>query len=117
MQMQTKSKNSSTEKITKNQLFKKKVILNPDDLKKILTNETEKKTAQSNNQYNQVFKDLFNENKFKIRNDFDRKHSKEFLNEKDQYLRPLNIDDFLSDKDEKIETLNRISSKFTFGHY
>ena len=115
--MQTKSKNTSTEKIMKNQLFKKTVMVNPDDLIKILPNLTEKKTAQSNNQYNQMFKDLFDENKFKIRNDFDRKHSKEFLNEKDKYLRPVNLDDFLSDEDEKIETLNRISSKFTFGHY
>ena len=115
--MQTKNKITSTEKISKNQLFKKTVMVNPDDLIKILPNLTEKKTVQSNNQYNQMFKDLFDENKFKIRNDFDRKHSKEFLNEKDICLRPMNLDDFLSDEDEKIETLNRISSKFTFGHY
>ena len=115
--MQTKNKITSTEKISKNKLFKKTVMVNPDDLIKILPNLTEKKTVQSNNQYNQMFKDLFDENKFKIRNDFDRKHSKEFLNEKDICLRPMNLDDFLSDEDEKIETLNRISSKFTFGHY
>ena len=116
--MQMKGKNTFTEKISKNQLFKKKIITNPDDLKKILSNvlEIEKETARSNTQYNQMFKDLFDENKFKIRNDFDRKHSKVFLNEKDIFLRSINLDDFLSDEDENTEFLNRISSKFTFGH-
>ena len=77
-------------------------------------NPPESKATQSNYQYNQ-YKVLFNEKKFKIRNDFDRKHSKKFLKEKDKCLEPIVVDDFLFD-DEKIETLNKISSKFTFGH-
>ena len=43
--MQTKNKITSTEKISKNQLFKKTVMVNPDDLIKILPNLTEKKNS------------------------------------------------------------------------
>ena len=116
--MQAKNKNTFTKAISKNQLFKKKIILRPDDLKEKLRNlfESKNETIQSNYQYNKMLRVLFDENKFKIRNDFDRKHSKEFLYEKDKCLRPIGLDDYLFDDDEKIETLNKISSKFTFGH-
>ena len=116
--MKERNENTYTKITSKNQLFKKKVIIKPDDLKKILPNvfETEKDTIRSNTQYNQIFNDLFDENKFKIRNDFDKKHSKVFLNEKDLYLQSINLDDYLSDEDEDVEFLNRISPKFTFGH-
>ena len=114
-----KNKCISTKIISKNELFKNTIIISSDDLKEKLQNiiEIEKKTAQSNIQYSQMFNDLFEENKFKIRNDFDRKHCNEFLKEKDESLKLVNLDDSLSDDDEESEVLNRISSKFTFGHY
>ena len=112
--MQAKNKNTSAKIISKNQLFKNKVILRSDVLKEKLQNlfESESRAIKSNIHLYEV---LFDKNKFKIRNDFDRKHSKEFLKEKDKCLKPVDLDDFLSD-DEKIDTLNKISSKFTFGH-
>ena len=55
-------------------------------------------------------------NKFKIRNDFDRKHSKEFLKEKDECLKTMDLNDSLSENDdENDQVLNNISTKFTFG--
>ena len=107
--MQMKNKNSLSEKNSKNQLFKNRVIISPDDLAE--------KFASMRSIEHGIFNDLFDENKFKIRNDFDRKHCKEFLKEKDESLKLVNLDDSLSDDDEESEVLNRISSKFTFGHY
>ena len=111
--MQMKTKNTSTEKKMKNQLFKNKVIIKYDDLKEKLASilESENETVQSNDQYNQMLNVLFDENKFKIKNEFDYK---EFLKEKLKYLQPMNLDD---DDDEKNEVLNRIPSNFTFGHH
>ena len=116
--MKTKTKYISTKTISKNKLLKNKVIINPDNFYEKLSSilETENETIQSNIQCNQMFKILFDENKFKIRNDFDREHSKVFLDEKDKCLQPINLDNSFSD-DDKIETINRISSKFTFGQH
>ena len=113
-----KNKNISIEKESKNQLFKSKVIINHDDLKKKLSSVlgSENETNKSDNQYNQMFNILFDKNKFKIRNDFDGEHCDDFLHEKLKYLQPVNLDDSLSD-DRKIEYVNRISPKFTFGHH
>ena len=118
--MQAKTRNISTNKKSKNKLFKKKVIINPDDLKKMSPNVfmTKKEITQQNYKYNQMYNILFNKNKFKMKNDFDKKHSKIILNEKDKYLQPVNLDDSLSDEeDENVDVLNRISGKFTFGHH
>ena len=106
---------TSAKTISKNQFFKDRVILNPGELKEKLSSvhENEKEAF-----YFQKFNDLFDENKFKIRNDFDSEHSKEFLEEKEKYLQPINLDNtFSEDDDDNSEVLNRISSKFTFGHY
>ena len=115
--MQAKTFNTSIEPKLKNQLFKKKVIMNYNDLKEKLSSifESESEKTGQNNHYSKMLIALFDVNKFKIRNDFDRKHCKEFLKEKDKYLQPLNLDDSLSDDDEEIGAINRISSKFTFG--
>ena len=104
-----KNKNSSTEKISKNELFKNRIIISPEDLKE--------KFSSMNSIETGLFSDLFDANKFKIRNDFDRKHSKEFLKEKDECLQAINLNDTLSenDDDENNEVLNNISTKFTFG--
>ena len=117
--MQMKTKNTSSQKKSKNLSFKNKVIINHDDLKEKLLNKlvSENEVFQSNNQYNQMLNILFDENKFKITNEFDGKHSNDFLYEKLKYLQPMDLDDSLSDDDQKIEYLNRLSSKFTFGHY
>ena len=104
-----KNKNSSTEKISKNELFKNRIIISPEDLKE--------KFSSMNSIETGLFSGLFDSNKFKIRNDFDRKHSKEFLKEKDECLQAINLNDTLSenDDDENNEVLNNISTKFTFG--
>ena len=103
-----KNKNSSTEKISKNELFKKRIIISPEDLKEKFSSMSSIETG--------VINDLFEENKFNIRNDFDRKHSKEFLKEKDECLQTINLNDTLSENDdENNEVLNNISTKFTFG--
>ena len=117
--MQKKNKNKPIEKKMKNQLFKNKVIISPDELKEKLSSilGSENETARPNIQNNKILNDLFDENKFKIRNDFDSDHCEEFLEEKEKYLRPMNLDNSLSDEDEKTDVVNRISSKFTFGHY
>ena len=116
--MQAKSKPISTKIIPKNQLFKNPVIIDPDDLKEKLSNAAgaQSEIVESNNHYNQMLNVLFDENKFKIRNDFDRRHSKEFLKEKDLCLQSINLDEsLLENDDENEEVLNRVSSKFTFG--
>ena len=106
--MQMKNKKAPTKKMSKNQLFKNRIIINPDDLKEKLPNILEKE--------NEALCDLFDEDKFKIKNDFDRKHCKEFLKEKDKCLEAINLDDNLSEnEDENIEVVNNISTKFTFG--
>ena len=105
-----KNKNSSLEKISKNELFKNKIIISPEDFKK--------KFSSMNSIETGVFSDLFDANKFKIRNDFDRKHSKQFLKEKDECLQTILLNDTFSendDDDENNEVLNNISTKFTFG--
>ena len=103
-----KNKNISTKVISKNELFKKKVIINPDNLKEKFSSMFETEIG--------AFNDLFDKNKFKIKNDFDRKHCKEFLKEKDKCLEAINLDDNLSEnEDENIEVVNNISTKFTFG--
>ena len=106
-----KNKNTATKKISKNQLFKNRIIINPDDLKEKFPNILEKESG--------ALRDLFNEDKFKIKNDFDRKHCKEFLKEKDKCLQAINLDDTLSENndDENSEVLNNISTKFTFGRH
>ena len=113
--MQMKNKNIPIEKKTKNKLSKNKILISNDSLKKKFPNEyeSEKEKLQSNNQYNKMLNILFDENKFNIRNEFDRKHCKEFLKEKFKYLQPMNLDDSV---DEKVGNLNRLSSKFTFGN-
>ena len=65
--MKMESKNTS-KKISKNQLFKNKVIINYDDLYKKSPSilESENEIIQSKNQHNQIFNSLFDENKFKI---------------------------------------------------
>ena len=110
---------SSIEEIPKNNLFKSKVIISYDDFQKKLSSilETENETIITNNQYNKMVNVLFDENKFKIRNDFDSKHCKKFLKEKEKSFQPINLNDSLLNDDEKIECLNRISPKFTFGHH
>ena len=107
--MQMKNKNSYNENISKNELFKNRIIISPEDLNEKFPSMSSIKTG--------MFSDLFEENKFKIRNDFDRKHSKEFLKEKDECLQTINLNDTLSenDDDENNEVLNNISTKFTFG--
>ena len=111
--METEKKNSPDKKISKNQLFKKRVIINPDELKEQLS---EIESNQSTKQYNESLYNLFDEDKFTIRDDFDRNHCKEFLKEKDKFLQPIKFDEFLCEDDnEKIEVYNRISPKFTFG--
>ena len=109
--MQMENKNTPTNKTSKNQLFKNRVIISPDNLKEKFPNivGTEKRALN----------DLFDEDKFKIRNDFDRKHCKEFLKEKYKCLESINLNDTISenDDDEKNEVLNKISSKFTFGRH
>ena len=106
--MQMKNKNSLSEKNSKNQLFKNRVIISPDDLAE--------KFASMRSIEHGIFNDLFDENKFKIRNDFDRKHSKEFLKEKDECLKTMDLNDSLSENDdENDQVLNNISTKFTFG--
>ena len=103
-----KNKNISTKVISKNELFKNKVIINPDNLKEKFSSMFETEI--------EAFNDLFDKNKFKIKNDFDRKHCKEFLKEKDKCLEAINLDDNLSEnEDENIEVVNNISTKFTFG--
>ena len=103
-----KNKNISTKVIPKNELFKNKVIINPDNLKEKFSSMFETET--------EAFNDLFDKNKFKIKNDFDRKHCKEFLKEKDKCLQAIDLDDSLSEsEDENIEVVNNISTKFTFG--
>ena len=103
-----KNKNISTKVIPKNELFKNKVIINPDNLK-------EKFSSMFETEIGALY-DLFDKNKFKIKNDFDRKHCKEFLKEKDKCLEAINLDDNLSEnEDENIEVVNNISTKFTFG--
>ena len=103
-----KNKNISTKVIPKNELFKNKVIINPDNLKEKFSSMFETEIGALN--------DLFDKNKFKIKNDFDRKHCKEFLKEKDKCLEAINLDDNLSEnEDENIEVVNNISTKFTFG--
>ena len=111
--------NTSIEEIPKNNLFKNKVIISYDDFQKKLSSilETENETIISNNQYSEMVNVLFDENKFKIKNDFDSKHCKKFLKEKEKCLRTINLNDSLLNDDEKIECLNRISPKFTFGHH
>ena len=106
-----KNKNISTKVIPKNELFKNKVIINPDNLKEKFSSMFETET--------EAFNDLFDKNKFKIKNDFDRKHCKEFLKEKDKCLQAINLDDTLSENndDENSEVLNNISTKFTFGRH
>ena len=106
-----KNKNSSTDKISKNELFGNRIIISPEDLKEKFPSMRSIETG--------MFSDLFEENKFKIRNDFDRKHSNEFLKEKDECLKIINLNDTLSendDDDENEQVLNNISTKFTFGH-
>ena len=107
--MEMKNKNTSIKKISKNQLFKNRIIINPDDLKEKFPNILKKEI--------EALCDLFDEDKFKIKNDFDRKHCKEFLKEKDKCLQAINLDDTLSENndDENSEVLNNISTKFTFG--
>ena len=103
-----KNKNSSTEKILKNDLFKNRIIISPEDLEEKYPSMYSIETG--------VLGDLFEENKFKIRNDFDRKHSKEFLKEKDECLKTMDLNDSLSENDdENDQVLNNISTKFTFG--
>ena len=113
--MEIKTKKSSAEKIPKNKLFTSKIIINHDDTKIKLPSiiESENETVQSNDKYNKMLNVLFDKNKFKIRNEFDGKHSKVFLKEKIKYLQPMNLNDSLIDD---IEYLNNISPKFTFGH-
>ena len=117
--MEKKNKNITIKEVPKNNLFKNKVIISYDDFQKKLSSilETENETFLSNNQYNQMINVLFDENKFKIRNDFDSKHCKKFLKEKEKSFQPINLNDTIFDGNEKIEYLNRISSKFTFGHH
>ena len=112
-----KSKKTSG-KLSKNQLFKNKVIINYDDLKNKLSSiiGSEDETVQSNIQCSQMLNILFDENKFQFKNNFDRKHCKKFLKEKLQYLEPMNLDDSLSEN-EKGEILTTITSKFTFGNH
>ena len=104
-----KNKNSSTEKILKNELFKNRIIISPEDLEEKYPSMYSIETG--------VLGDLFEENKFKIKNDFDRKHSKEFLKEKDECLKAINLNDILSENvdDGNEQVVNNISTKFTFG--
>ena len=109
--MQTKNNSKSTKKSSKNQLFKDTIIISADEFKQKLPNLVESE-IESNNQ---IFHDLFDENKIKIKNDFDRKHCKEFLTEKDKYLQTIDLDDSLPDEDENTEVLKRSPTTFTFG--
>ena len=112
-------KSTCIEKISKNQLFKNKVIIKYDDLKDKLSSilESDKETDESNNKSNNLFNVLFEENKFQFKNDFDKEHCKVFLKEKIKYLQPMDLEDSLSEEDEKIEILKRTPTKFTFGHF
>ena len=103
-----KNKNISTKVIPKNELFKNKVIINPDNLKEKFSSMFETEIGALN--------DLFDKNKFKIKNDFDRKHCKEFLKEKDKCLQAINLNDtsFENSDNENSEVLNNISTNFSF---
>ena len=106
--MQMKNKNSSSDNIPKNEFFKNRVIATPDDLKEKFQSMHSIETG--------IFSDLFDKNKFKIRNDFDRNHCKEFLKEKDECLQTMDLNDSLSENDDENEqVVNNISTKFTFG--
>ena len=116
--MQVKNKSTSTKIIPKNKLLKEKGIISTEELKEDLPSilESKNETVHPVNPYDQMFDDLFDENKFKMRNDFDRKHCKEFLKEKDKCLKPIKLDDeFFLDGDENDDVVNRITPKFTFG--
>ena len=117
--MDNKIKNTNTKKISKKKLFKKTLIIENVDLQGILSNipESENDSIHSNNKNNEMYNVLFEENKFKIRDDFDNKHCIEFLQEKEKYFQPMNLDDSISDNAEKTEVLKRTPTKFTFGHY
>ena len=118
--MQTKNKKANIKKLPKNRLIKKKIKNDKDDIKKKIQNnipEAENEIGQSDKEFIQMIKILFNKNKFKIRNDFDREHCKEFLKEKEKYFQQINLNDSLSDEGEESGIKNRILTKFTFGHH
>lgn len=70
--------------------------------------EDEKELIQNNNY--EMFSEFFDENKFQMRNDFNRKKCEEFLKEKDICLQNFNLDDKIPE-----EALQRSSTQFTFG--
>ena len=72
---------------------------------------SEKKKHLNENNFENNIKKLFSPNKFILRNDYDYKGSKDFLNEKNECLKPIFFDDVIKEgKSRKLKKLKKAPS-------